>query len=114
MLPIGNSLGSSIHRNYDLLLRHYLHIVDEVQLPVHHYLLALPRAHKEYMTRVISHPQALAQCKLTLTKLSLNVACKAVDDTTKAAEFVAANNLRESLRDEHLADGIQDDSSNVT
>ena len=54
-------------------------------------------------------------------KLSLNIAHEAVNDTTGAAEFVAANNLRDSqrtclgsLRDEHLAVEIQDDSSNVT
>lgn len=125
VLPVENSLGGSIHRNYDLLLRHRLHIVGEVQLPVHHCLLALPGVRKEYLTRVISHPQALAQCELTLTKLGLNVAREAVDDTAGAAEFVAANNLRDtaaiaSARAAELygmnilADGIQDDSSNVT
>ncbi|XP_052185578.1 arogenate dehydratase 1-like [Diospyros lotus] len=125
VLPVENSLGGSIHRNYDLLLRHRLHIVGEVQLPVHHCLLALPGVRKEYLTRVISHPQALSQCEHTLTKLGLSVAREAVDDTAGAAEFVAANNLHDTaaiassraaeLYGLHiLADGIQDDSSNVT
>lgn len=125
VLPVENSLGGSIHRNYDLLLRHRLHIVGEVQLPVHHCLLALPGVRKEFLTRVISHPQALSQCELTLTKLGLNVAREAVDDTAGAAEFIAANNLLDtaaiaSARAADLygldiiADGIQDDSSNVT
>ncbi|KAI9194654.1 hypothetical protein LWI28_007990 [Acer negundo] len=125
VLPVENSLGGSIHRNYDLLLRHRLHIVGEVQLPVHHCLLALPGVRKEYLTRVISHPQALSQCELTLTKLGLNVAREAVDDTAGAAEYIAANNLRDTAAIasaraadlygmQILADGIQDDSSNVT
>lgn len=125
VLPVENSLGGSIHRNYDLLLRHRLHIVGEVQLPVHHCLLALPGVRKEYLSRVISHPQALAQCEHTLTKMGLTVAREAVDDTAGAAEFVAANNIRDtaaiaSARAAELyglnilEDGIQDDSSNVT
>ncbi|XP_057456020.1 arogenate dehydratase 3-like [Lotus japonicus] len=125
VLPVENSLGGSIHRNYDLLLRHRLHIVGEVQLPVHHCLLALPGVRKEYLTRVISHPQALAQCEHTLTKLGLNVAREAVDDTAGAAEFIAANNLRDTAAVasaraaelyglQVLADGIQDDPNNVT
>ena len=42
VLPIENSIGGSIHRNYDLLLEHDLPIVGEVELPVVHHLLALP------------------------------------------------------------------------
>ncbi|XP_073143702.1 arogenate dehydratase 3-like [Henckelia pumila] len=125
VLPVENSLGGSIHRNYDLLLRHRLHIVGEVQLPVHHCLLALPGIRKEYLTRVISHPQALSQCEHTLTKMGLNVAREAVDDTAGAAEYIAMNNLRDTAAIasaraaelygmQILADGIQDDSSNVT
>ncbi|KAK9123966.1 hypothetical protein Sjap_013568 [Stephania japonica] len=125
VLPVENSLGGSIHRNYDLLLRHRLHIVGEVQLPVHHCLLALPGVRTDYLARVISHPQALAQCEHTLTKLCLNVTREAVDDTAGAAEFVAANNLRDTAAIasaraadlyglQILADGIQDDSGNVT
>ena len=125
VLPVENSLGGSIHRNYDLLLRHRLHIVGEVQLPVHHCLLALPGVRKEFLTRVISHPQALAQCEHTLTKLGLNVTREAVDDTAGAAEFVATKQLRDtaaiaSARAAELygmqvmAEGIQDDPNNVT
>ena len=44
VLPVENSIGGSIHRNYDLLLEHDLPIVGEVELPVVHHLLALGRA----------------------------------------------------------------------
>jgi arogenate/prephenate dehydratase len=57
VLPIENSLGGSIHRNYDLLLQHRLHIVGEVQLLVHHCLLVIPGVKKEELQRVISHQQ---------------------------------------------------------
>jgi arogenate/prephenate dehydratase len=125
VLPVENSLGGSIHRNYDLLLRHRLHIVGEVQLAVNHCLLALPGVRKECVNRVLSHPQALSQCENTLTKLGLNATREAVDDTAGAAEYVAANNLRDTAAIassraadlyglQILAEGIQDDSCNVT
>lgn len=65
VLPIENSLGGSIHRNYDLLLRHRLHIVGEVQLAVNHCLLGLPGVRKEELKRVLSHPQVgfLSSCE---------------------------------------------------
>lgn len=123
VLPIENSLGGSIHRNYDLLLRHKLHIVGEVKYEVRHCLLANHGVKLEDLRRVLSHPQALAQCEYTLTKLG--VVREAVDDTAGAAQFVASNELRDagavasSLAAEIydlniLARDIQDDSDNVT
>ena len=126
VLPVENSLGGSIHRNYDLLLSHRLHIVGEVQLPVRHCLLALPGVGIRDLSRVISHPQALAQCEHTLTALGLvSVSREAVDDTAGAAQFIAAHGLRDTAAIassraariyglDTLAEGIQDDPSNVT
>lgn len=57
VLPIENSLGGSIHRNYDLLMRHRLHIVGEVKLAIRHCLLANPGIKIENLSRVLSHPQ---------------------------------------------------------
>lgn len=85
--------------------------------------MAVPGVKKKELQRVVSHPQALAQCEQTLTKLG--VAREAVDDTAGAAQFIAAHNLRDtgavaSARAaeiyglEILMDGIQDDLDNVT
>lgn len=123
VLPIENSLGGSIHRNYDLLLRYSLHIVGEVKYAVRHCLLANHGVNIEDLKRVLSHPQALAQCEHTLTKLG--VVREAVDDTAGAAKFVSTSQLRDagavasSLAAELyglniLARDIQDDSDNVT
>ena len=42
VLPIENTIGGSIHRNFDLLVEHHLPIIGEIELPVVHNLLALP------------------------------------------------------------------------
>ncbi|KAK0603696.1 hypothetical protein LWI29_007668 [Acer saccharum] len=123
VLPIENSLGGSIHRNYDLLLRHRLHIVGEVKLAVRHCLLANHGVKVEDLKRVLSHPQALAQCENTLTKLGL--VREAVDDTAGAAKDVALRNLKDTgavassaaaaiYGMDILAEDIQDDCDNVT
>ena len=55
--------AACIHRNYDLLVERELPIVGEVQVPVVHHLLALPGVRLDEVRRVLSHPQALAQCE---------------------------------------------------
>ncbi|EOA30806.1 hypothetical protein CARUB_v10013950mg [Capsella rubella] len=123
VLPIENSLGGSIHRNYDLLLRHNLHIVGEVKLAVHHCLLANHGVNIEDLRRVLSHPQALAQCENTLTKLGL--VREAVDDTAGAAKQIAFEKLNDAAAVASaeaaniyglniVAEDIQDDCDNVT
>ncbi|CAI0545378.1 unnamed protein product, partial [Linum tenue] len=92
VLPIENSLGGSIHRNYDLLLRHKLHIVGEIKYAVRHCLLANPGVKVNDLKRVLSHPQALAQCEYTLTRLGL--VREAVDDTAGAAKDDSDNVTR--------------------
>lgn len=69
VLPIENSVGGSIHRNYDLLLRHRLNIVGEVQLVVNHCLLGLPGVRKEELKHVLSHPQVIYALHVSYTKL---------------------------------------------
>ncbi|KAJ9188909.1 hypothetical protein P3X46_000261 [Hevea brasiliensis] len=123
VLPIENSLGGSIHRNYDLLLRHRLHIVGEVKYAVRHCLLADHGVKVEDLKRVLSHPQALAQCEHTLT--SLGLVREAVDDTAGAAKHVALHKLKDTGAVASsvaakiyglniLAEDIQDDCDNVT
>src|SRR4051795_6092226 len=63
ILPMENSIGGSIHRNYDLLLEHELPVVAEVLLQVSHNLLAFPGATMKDIKKVYSHPQGLAQCE---------------------------------------------------
>jgi len=63
VLPIENSVAGSINTAYDLLLESDLKIEGEIFLRVRHCLLSLPGTTIEGITKVRSHPQALAQCE---------------------------------------------------
>jgi prephenate dehydratase len=87
MLPIENSLAGSIHRNYDLLLEYSLHIVGEYFLRVHHCLITLSGVALEDIQKIISHPQALAQCDHYLRSLP-GVTSEAVYDTAGSVRLI--------------------------
>src|SRR5216683_4343770 len=124
VLPFENSIGGSIHRNYDLLLTHELPIVAEVELPVVHHLLALPGATLTGLRRVYSHPQGLAQCERFLRTLT-DVEIIATYDTAGSAKLVADERLEDAAAIASaragevfgltpLASGIQDFDDNLT
>ncbi len=124
VVPIENSIGGSIHRNYDLLLAHELPIVAEVELPVVHHLLAMPGATLDGLKRVYSHPQGLAQCERFLRTLK-GVEVIATYDTAGSAKMVADSGAREAAAIASaragevfglvsLASSIQDFDDNIT
>lgn len=86
-IPVENSLAGSIHRNYDLLLQHVLAVVGEHSLRISHCLIGLPGASLANIRRVISHPQALAQCEQSLRALP-GVRVEAVYDTAGSVKMV--------------------------
>ncbi|UCF57757.1 MAG: 3-deoxy-7-phosphoheptulonate synthase, partial [Deltaproteobacteria bacterium] len=63
VVPLENSLTGSIHENYDLLLEYDVRIVGEITLRIVHALIGHPETKLEEVKRVISHPQALEQCR---------------------------------------------------
>ena len=95
LLPVENSTGGSIHRNYDLLLEHDLPIVAETELQVVHHLVALPGTELSGIRRVCSHPQALAQCEAFLRSLP-NVEIVATYDTAGSARLIRDQQLRDT------------------
>ena len=123
LLPIENSLAGSIHRNYDLMVRHDLQVVGEYHFRVSHCLLALPDAKLEDVQRAHSHPQALAQCEASLTDLGLERVVEA--DTAgsarmvkewgdKQAAAIASSRAAEVYGLQILRDQLEDQPNNFT
>ncbi len=92
LIPVENSLAGSIHRNYDLMLEHDLHIIGEYNLRVRHCLLALPGVQIKDIQRVHSHPQALAQCDKNLKQLGVEFVAEA--DTAGSARLILTRDER--------------------
>jgi chorismate mutase/prephenate dehydratase len=128
-LPIENSLFGSVTATYDLLHEAFgggeLHLADEILLPVYHALLAPPETALPNVRRVLSHPVALAQCRIWLEAHLPNADLVSEWDTAGSAEIVA----REARGDQAaiaplasvgayglaaLAERIEDDPSNQT
>ena len=123
VVPLENSIGGTIHRNYDLLLEHELNITGEVELDVVHCLQALPGTTLADVKTVYSHPQALAQCERYLK--DLGVAVEAVYDTAGGAKLVAEQKMAgaaalasrraaEVFGLEVLQEAVQDYEFNIT
>jgi prephenate dehydratase len=104
VVPLENSLAGSINETYDLLANGDTHIVGEVVVAVDHALLGLPGAKLEYIRRVESHPQALAQCDEYLAELDVEVV--PVYDTAGAAKRLAEHGRRDeaAVASERAAD----------
>lgn len=95
VVPIENSLAGSVHRNYDLLLQHELHIVGEVNVRVIHCLIANPGVRLEEVRRVYSHPQALTQCEASLAALP-GVQAIPTYDTAGSAKLLKEQGARDA------------------
>jgi prephenate dehydratase len=95
VVPVENSLAGSIHRNYDLLLRHNLYIVAEYNLRISHCLIAHPGVRIEEIRRVYSHPQALAQCENSLHDLG-EVETVAAHDTAGSVRLIRDQGARDA------------------
>jgi prephenate dehydratase len=123
LAPIENSLAGSIHQNYDLLLRHDLHIVGEYLLRVRHCLITLPGVKKEDVKKAISHPQALGQCAGYLR--SHGIRAEQVYDTAGSVKMlkesgaldtaaIASRRAAEIYEMQILEEGIEDNAENFT
>jgi prephenate dehydratase len=131
ILPIENSCEGAVNQTVDLLANGYPHdvtneikITGEIILPIKHSLLVRPNVLKQNIECIISHPQALAQCRKYLGKnfpkvelievSSTAEAVKKVSQSTKAFAAIAMANIAEKNGLVVLQKNINDYPNNET
>ncbi len=123
IVPVENSLGGSVDQVNDLLIEKDLKIIAEINVPIHHCLLAPPETNYREIKSVYSHPQALSQCRGFISRNKLEP--RQYYDTAGAAKMIAkdspttsaaiASKLCASIYSlEVLKENIEDHSSNTT
>ena len=123
MIPIENSVAGRVADIHHLLPNADLYIVGEHFLRVRHQLMSIPGASLATVKRVLSHTQALGQCRNTLRKLGLKPVPEA--DTAGSARMVAESGDRavaaiasrlaaEIYGLEILATDVEDEAHNTT
>lgn len=123
IVPLENSIGGTIHRNYDLLLEWGLPVNGEVEHQINHCLMALPGTKVEDVKIVCSHIQAIMQCDKYVRGLDVKV--EVMYDTAGSAKYIrdkqlvntaalASRRAAELYDLEILADSVQDCAENTT
>jgi len=122
VVPIENSTEGAVTHTFDCLVESDLQICAEIYLDIHHNLLSRSGRESD-VRRILSHPQALAQCRGWLARRFPSIPVDEVASTAHAAiraaedESVAAISsalAKEVYGLETVAANIEDQSNNIT
>ncbi len=87
VVPIENSIEGSVHIAQELLIKRNVKIYSEVIMNINHALLAKKGTKIEDINEIISHPQALAQCKQIIREIGAKT--RNAPSTAEAAREVS-------------------------
>ncbi|CAM5779121.1 prephenate dehydratase [Castellaniella caeni] len=122
MVPVENSTEGAVNRSLDLLLHSSLKVLGERTIRIHHNLLTLTGG-LEGVTRVLGHPQALAQCQAWLSRNHPGLERMPVASNAQAARMASEDASCAAIAGDAaaaawglstVASGIQDDPQNQT
>jgi chorismate mutase/prephenate dehydratase len=122
VVPIENSTEGVVAYTLDLLVDSPLQICAECFLDIHHNLLSRG-GRAEQIKKIVSHPQALAQCRGWLSRHFPRVEMEEVPSTSHAASAAAQNDSIAAVSSSLAADiydlkiiapNIEDQSHNIT
>jgi len=89
MVPAENSIEGTVNISLDMLMHEVnLHILGEVILDIEHHLLSYEKNLEDIHT-VMSHPQALAQCRHYLEKFLPQATIAQANSSADAVQYIA-------------------------
>ena len=121
LVPVENSIGGGVVDTLDAFLHSSAKICAEVQITVHHNLLA--KEPWEQITRIYSKPEVFSQCRNWLSSVAKDRGIEPAASTSRAAELAAktdgvaaiGSSLAGELYGLHvLFENIEDNPDNVT
>jgi chorismate mutase/prephenate dehydratase len=122
VVPVENSIEGSIRETLDLLMSSTVGVCGEISIRITHALLNIT-GKIEDVRQVMSHPQALAQCRQWLNHTLPGIPVVEASTTVKAAENAASDKSVAAIGSERLAvmlglqaiaRGIQNRTENIT
>ncbi|MDG6923070.1 MAG: prephenate dehydratase, partial [Nitrososphaerota archaeon] len=125
VVPIENSSAGSVGETIDLLISKNVRIIGETKVPVQHCLIIHSNTTLRKVKKVMSHPQALAQCREYLDKHGKRWEQIAVYDTAGSVKMIKEQRLLDTagIASELASEiygmkvvkkGIEDDKTNTT
>ncbi|MEE3182818.1 MAG: prephenate dehydratase [Pseudomonadota bacterium] len=87
VVPVENSTEGMVNHTLDCFMATSLNICGEVELPIHHVLLASAGTEQDEIDCVYSHEQSLAQCRRWLDTHLPNVERRPVASNAEAAKL---------------------------
>lgn len=93
IFPIENSNGGIVLEAVHAMAKHNFHIKKMFEIDVHHNLLVKNGATADSIKSIVSHDQAIKQCRMYLKRMWPKVKLGEYADTAKAAEDLAKGKL---------------------
>lgn len=126
VFPIENSNGGIVHEAVHAMSKHNFNIENMFEIDVKHCLLVKPGTNTSDIKRIVSHPQALKQCRMYLKRKWTETELEEYTDTASAAKdisvgtlpteaaAIASSNCATLYNLDVLEEGIQDLKFNFT
>jgi len=92
VVPVENSTEGMVNHTLDCFMTSPLRICAEVELPIHHSLMAAPATERATITTIYSHQQSFAQCRRWLDSHFPGIERVPVNSNAEAARIAVSRN----------------------